>query len=189
MRKVAALKRRWKSCSNLKKTAVNWGGGGARALPGQAVSGDMHLIKPMQDGVLIAVVDGLGHGDEATAAAEGWRLRTFVGAGAGAGDRAWCTGCNEALMATRGVVMTLAVIDAGEGHLDVGGGGKCGGVAGGGADPQAMYKTENVLQRGGVLGYQMPTLQASVIPIARGDLLIFATDGIRANFANTILKN
>ena len=33
------------------------------------------------------------------------------------------------------------------------------------------------------MGYQLPTLQASVIPIRRGDTLILATDGIRSNFA------
>jgi negative regulator of sigma-B (phosphoserine phosphatase) len=48
---------------------IDWGVA-SRALPGQAVCGDMHLIKPVGDGVLLAVVDGLGHGDEATVAAK-----------------------------------------------------------------------------------------------------------------------
>jgi len=34
-------------------------------MPGQAVSGDMHLVRPFEDGVLVALVDGLGHGEEA----------------------------------------------------------------------------------------------------------------------------
>jgi len=42
----------------------------SRPLPGEVVCGDRHLIKPTTDGVLAAVVDGLGHGDEATAAAK-----------------------------------------------------------------------------------------------------------------------
>ncbi|MFZ3285209.1 MAG: hypothetical protein WA191_00020, partial [Telluria sp.] len=33
-----------------------------RALPGQAVSGDACLVRPFPDGVLLAVIDGLGHG-------------------------------------------------------------------------------------------------------------------------------
>jgi serine phosphatase RsbU (regulator of sigma subunit) len=37
-----------------------------------------------------------------------------------------------------------------------------------------------VLLRSGVVGYQLPTLRASTLPIAPGDLLIFATDGIGA---------
>ena len=41
----------------------------ARALHGQAESGDLHLVAPFAGGVLIAAVDGLGHGSEAAAAA------------------------------------------------------------------------------------------------------------------------
>jgi len=47
-----------------------WWGVAERALPGQTVSGDKYLVKPLADGVLLAVVDGLGHGGEATAAAK-----------------------------------------------------------------------------------------------------------------------
>lgn len=41
-----------------------------RILPGEAVSGDRYVMRPIPDGVLIAVVDGLGHGAEAGTAAE-----------------------------------------------------------------------------------------------------------------------
>ena len=47
---------------------IDWGVA-ARPLEGQAVSGDLHLVKPLDDGVLLAVVDGVGHGGEAVAAA------------------------------------------------------------------------------------------------------------------------
>lgn len=42
---------------------------------------------------------------------------------------------------------------------------------------------EYLLLRGGVVGYQLPPLHASTIPVARGDTLILATDGIRSGFA------
>ncbi|HXE41852.1 MAG TPA: hypothetical protein VN516_02420, partial [Candidatus Baltobacteraceae bacterium] len=32
------------------------------------------------------------------------------------------------------------------------------------------------------VGYQLPSLQASVVPISHGDLLVFATDGVHAGF-------
>src|SRR3989454_8581110 len=38
-------------------------------LAGEQESGDLHLIKPVGSGVLVSVVDGLGHGAEAAAAA------------------------------------------------------------------------------------------------------------------------
>src|SRR5207247_8437874 len=41
----------------------------SRAFPGENASGDLHLVKPLPGGVLLAAVDGLGHGPEAVAAA------------------------------------------------------------------------------------------------------------------------
>ncbi len=37
---------------------------------GETVSGDQYLVVPIADGVLMAVVDGVGHGLEAALAAE-----------------------------------------------------------------------------------------------------------------------
>jgi hypothetical protein len=49
--------------------------------------------------------------------------------------------------------------------------------------------TETLLQRPGVLGDHLPRLSASVLQIAAGDLLIFATDGIRPGFADNANLN
>jgi len=38
-------------------------------MPGQALSGDLYLVKPLENGVLVAVADGLGHGQPAAEAA------------------------------------------------------------------------------------------------------------------------
>src|SRR5438552_14842308 len=48
---------------------IEWGVA-SLALPGEAESGDRHLVKPVGTGVLVAVVDGLGHGAEAASAAK-----------------------------------------------------------------------------------------------------------------------
>ena len=48
---------------------IAWGMAQA-VLAGQTVSGDRHLVSPCRDGLLVAVVDGLGHGEEAAKAAE-----------------------------------------------------------------------------------------------------------------------
>jgi hypothetical protein len=37
--------------------------------------------------------------------------------------------------------------------------------------------------RGGVVGYQIPALRTAQRPIETGDVLVFATDGVRADFA------
>src|SRR2546430_16061983 len=48
---------------------IEWGVA-SLALPGEAESGDRHLVKPVGTAVLVAVVDGLGHGAEAATAAQ-----------------------------------------------------------------------------------------------------------------------
>src|SRR5258708_23360974 len=48
---------------------VEWGASQI-TLEGQTVCGDRHLLKPFAGGVLTAVVDGIGHGVGAAAAAQ-----------------------------------------------------------------------------------------------------------------------
>jgi serine/threonine protein phosphatase PrpC len=43
-----------------------------------------------------------------------------------------------------------------------------------------------VLLRGGVVGYQLPTLRASILPVTWGDVLILATDGIRSGLVEDV---
>lgn len=161
---------------------IEWGAAG-RALPGQSRSGDIHLVKPFRNGVLVAVVDGIGHGGEAYLAAEKaiaalaefpsepviWLVRR----------------CHELLKNTRGVVMTLASLHALEGTLTWLGVGNVEGLLLR-ADPNAVPPLESVLLRGGLVGMQLPALYASVVPIAAGDMLILASDGIRSDFAKDL---
>src|SRR2546425_13287314 len=86
---------------------IEWGVA-ALALPGEAQSGDLHLVKPIGTGVLVAVVDGLGHGAEAATAAQ---------AAVAALERhatetpiALIERCHRALKGTRGVVMSVALV-------------------------------------------------------------------------------
>ncbi len=161
------------------RPCIEWGVA-ARALPGQTVSGDLHLVKPFSKGVLLAAVDGLGHGDEATVAAQ--LAVTTLERNAEESILALVNRCHEALRQTRGVVLTLASLHTLEATLSWLG---VGNVEGRllRADPKTNPQSESVLLRGGVVGYQLPALRASVQPIFPGDLLVFATDGIRAGFA------
>jgi len=43
-----------------------------------------------------------------------------------------------------------------------------------------------VQNRGGVVGYRLPSLAVSTLEVARGDLLVMATDGIKAGFVDEI---
>jgi negative regulator of sigma-B (phosphoserine phosphatase) len=164
---------------------IEWGVA-ARALPGQAVSGDIHLVKPFQDGVLVALIDGVGHGDEATAAA---RTAAATLADNPAESVIWLIKrCHESLAKTRGVVMTLAAFHAIEGTMTWLGVGNVEGLLLR-ADTNANPGSERVLLRGGLVGLNLPPLYASVIPVSRRDLLVFATDGIRGEFMETLVQN
>lgn len=75
-------------------------------LQGQAESGDRYAVAPFDAGVLVAVVDGLGHGEEAASAAE-----LAAGILMEAPHKSVITlisRCHERLRSTRGVVMSLA---------------------------------------------------------------------------------
>ena len=162
---------------------LEWGVA-TQPIPGETVCGDLHLVKPFANGALVAAVDGLGHGDEATAVA-----RIAIQALERQADQSVITlvkRCHEALINTRGVVLTLAsfnTLDATVSWLSVGN------VAGllMRADITALPQYETALQRGGVVGYQLPQLSASVIPVAPNDLLILATDGICDIFGQSVL--
>jgi negative regulator of sigma-B (phosphoserine phosphatase) len=155
----------------------------SRAIPGQTVSGDLHVVSAFPHGVLIGVVDGLGHGDEATLAA-----RTAVkvlSENPGESVITLVQRCHRALLNTRGVVMTLVSVDTTDDTATMLGVGNVE-AALLRANPQGVRARESVLLRGGVVGYQLPALHASFVPFAPGDLLVFATDGVREDFADLL---
>lgn len=155
-----------------------------RAAPGEQVSGDEFLVKPFPGGILVAVVDGLGHGEEATLAAR-LAIRTLT-AHAQEPVLALVERCHQALKATRGVVMTLGSFREEEGSITWMGVGNVEGLLIRSA-PNQQPARESVLLRGGVVGYQLPALSASLVKIEAGDLLILATDGIDHDFADKLM--
>ena len=164
---------------------IAWGVAG-RALPGETVSGDLHLVKPIANGVLLAVADGLGHGDEATVAA-----KTAIAVLENHAEEplpALVKRCHEALTKTRGVVMTVATLRPFDGQLTWLGVGNVEAILLR-ADRQAKAPSDRVLLRSGLVGYQLPELRASTLAIAPGDLLIFATDGIGAGFTEELARS
>lgn len=157
-------------------------GVGKFVLPGQVESGDRHLVQCRSDGILIAVIDGIGHGEEAATAAK--TAVSILKAGADEPVLSLVQRCHEGLRATRGVVLSLASIEMEHGMMTWIGVGNVQGllVRAGSTNGSGQ---EALLLRGGVVGSQLPALQAAVLPIARGDTLVFATDGIRAEFAES----
>src|SRR2546425_10994289 len=76
------------------------------ALAGASLSGDRHVVLPTPKGGLVGVVDGLGHGQEAAAAAD-IAVATLCHHAEEAIIGVFQQ-CHERLRRTRGVVMSLA---------------------------------------------------------------------------------
>jgi negative regulator of sigma-B (phosphoserine phosphatase) len=152
-------------------------------LPGQGESGDSHVLQFAQNGVLIAAIDGIGHGEEAANAAK--MATSILRCASDQPIISLVEQCHEKLRLTRGVVLSLASIDPIHGMMTWLGVGNVQGV---------LVRTEAtkgnaqevLLLRAGVVGSQLPPLQAAVLPVAQGDTLFFATDGIRNDFAGSL---
>ncbi|MGB0074634.1 MAG: SpoIIE family protein phosphatase, partial [Terracidiphilus sp.] len=169
----------------LVSSAIEWGVA-SRALPGQPASGDINVVKPFSNGVLVAALDGLGHGEEAATAAA-VAARTLE-AHAAEPVMMLVHLCHEALRTTRGVAMSIASINLSRGLLTWLGVGNVEGVL----LRRSFTRTEAevpLLLRSGVAGFQLPSLDVEVLPLSAGDTLIFATDGIQSDFARGLARN
>jgi phosphoserine phosphatase RsbX len=154
------------------------------ALPGQSESGDRHLICSNHDGILIAVIDGIGHGEEAANAAK--VAASVLENNANEPIISLMQLCHEELRPTRGVVLSLASIDASHGMMTWLGVGNVQGVLMRASAKDGSVHQEVLMLRGGVVGSQLPPLQAAVLPVSDGDTLVFVTDGVRSEFAQSL---
>lgn len=147
-----------------------------RACPGETISGDACAVIHRGDAVVLAVIDGLGHGPEAAAASTAAvrALEEHESTDA----RALLEHCHAALRRTRGAAISLGVIEHGsltwlgvgnvEGRL----------IRPGGA------RRESIVLRGGIVGYQYSPPYPGTHPLVPGDVLLMATDGLREDFAD-----
>ena len=128
---------------------------------------------------MIAVSDGLGHGREAAEASEA--AMAVLGAHAEESVISLIRRCHQALTRTRGVALTLASFNSCDQTMTWIGVGNVESVL---LRPDYTYPLdkEDLLLRPGVVGYQLPPLRASILSVSSGDLLVIATDGVRADF-------
>jgi hypothetical protein len=141
-------------------------------LAGQTSSGDRGFVLEFTGGTLVAAIDGLGHGEEASLAAQEAELVIEDDPAAPVDELVHR--CHARLKNTRGAVMTLASFQ--EGALTWVGVGNVEGML---VKPSGI---DAVPMRGGIVGYSLPSLVARRISVARGDMLVLATDGIRHGF-------
>src|SRR5256712_9282506 len=166
----------------LDKLIVEWGVA-SQTLAGEVESGDKHVVRIFPHGALLAAMDGLGHGEEAAAAAN--MAVKFLQTSENESVIALLKRCHEWLRSTRGVVISLAAFNAVDETMTWIGVGNVEGVLMR-ADPAVNPGYESLTLRSGVVGTRLPLLHAGIVPVKRGDTLIFATDGVRSEFAQRL---
>ena len=164
---------------------IDWGVA-VEVMPGETECGDVYVVKEFPEGVLVGAVDGLGHGLDAAAA--GRTVAATLSDFAQESVISLFRHAHEAAQKTRGVVMSLASFSKKDGTMTWAGVGNVEGVLLR-ADPNASPATDYLLLRSGGVGFNLPELRATVIPVMPGDTLIFATDGVRSNFSQALLQS
>jgi negative regulator of sigma-B (phosphoserine phosphatase) len=154
----------------------------AVALGDAEVSGDRFCVVPAPAGVLVAVIDGLGHGSEAAAAsARACEVLTE------ATDRSLPDAferCHTALRGTRGAVIALALFPRSSSDMQW--------LAVGNVEGLLLHRSthgascEAIVQRPGIVGHGLPHLMASTLAVAAGDTLVFATDGLERGLGQAL---
>lgn len=167
-----------------RKTALEWDVAATPA-PGENALGDRAVVAFAEYQVLLAVIDGLGHGPDAAAAAQ--EAASVLERSAGRDPAATVLECHRALRNTRGAAVSLASIDLREQTMTWLGVGNVEARLLHAADP--IQVTDSLLLHSGIVGHEVPHLSAQTTAVARGDVLIFATDGIRRDFADVLVPS
>jgi hypothetical protein len=146
-------------------------------LPGQEECGDRYVVAPFSDGVLVAAVDGIGHGAEAARAAE--IAGNILKSSPHEALEPLLKRCHDELRGTRGVVMSVASFNHPEMALTWAG---VGNVEGKLLSCDTLSQPRTLLLSVGILGHRLGPIHPTVLPIKAGDTLIFSTDGVREDF-------
>jgi negative regulator of sigma-B (phosphoserine phosphatase) len=170
-------------------------------LQGEAESGDRYAVASSDTGIVVAAIDGLGHGTEAAHASE--LAARILRLDPQESVVTLVARCHEGLRSTRGVVMSLASFNTRDETMTWLGVGNVEGrlVRAGLAprdsrpgEPRTLQqpveverrraerressRSEFLLLRAGVVGSHLPPLDSALLPLHLGDTLLLATDGV-----------
>jgi negative regulator of sigma-B (phosphoserine phosphatase) len=154
----------------------------SRPKPGEALSGDVATACVRDGRLVMAVIDGLGHGAEAAAAAS--LAAAAVEEHAAEEPAALLAKVHTRLAGSRGAAATVVALDLATGRLAWLGVGNVDGVVVR-SDATARPAVHGVFLAAGVLGAQLPSLRPmGPIDLRHGDTVVVATDGVRADLAD-----
>ena len=150
-----------------------------RPMPGEVRSGDAWVVLPDRSELLLAAIDGLGHGPDAAIAADE-AVAIIREHGADSLEAVFAL-CHRRLLGTRGAAITLTRLDPEAGTITWMGVGNVEGVLVR-AGPLGTQPVARTMLGGGVVGMRMPQLRPQTNELRPGDLVLMATDGVNASF-------
>ena len=153
------------------------------SVDGRRESGDTHVVQCGEDSALIAVIDGIGHGDSAAAAAQ--TAAEVIQAHGAETLETLVQICHDELKSTRGAVMSLASIDPHTGQMQWLGVGNVQGIVQRAGSAMGTVQ-EVLLLRAGVVGAQLPVVHSTSVTLNAGDTIVFATDGVQNEFVRDL---
>lgn len=144
-----------------------------RALKDQTACGNAYFIKEFEKKVFIAVIDGLGHGDDAAHAAK--TAVEYINSNYKKSLTEILNGCHKELEKTRGAAIGIALIDQEHSTLRYAGVGNI----------EVRVKSRTTIRPvsvNGIVGYNLRKVREEEFPYSPGDIIILHTDGISGKF-------
>jgi anti-sigma regulatory factor (Ser/Thr protein kinase) len=141
--------------------------------PGESVAGDDWMLASENGRHVLMVVDGLGHGPDAAAAA---RTAKAVLAHSTGSPRALLDAVHHGLRSTRGAAAAVALLQPARRTLAYAGIGNITGVI------RHAQKTRHLISHGGILGHQVSRIHEIDFPFPDDSLLIMHSDGVSAHW-------
>jgi serine phosphatase RsbU (regulator of sigma subunit) len=140
---------------------------------GEPVSGDAVVIRPLEHGLFVAIVDVLGHGPEAHELT--LVIHEFLERQATADVSGLMTRLHQRLKGTRGAAVGLCAIDSFTGSIDYAGIGN--------TSIRRFGESETrLVSQDGVVGQNLRTPLLQSVKLESGDLILLYTDGVSDRF-------
>ncbi len=145
-----------------------------RPCQGERVAGDATVVRPLDEGLFVAIIDVLGHGDEAHELAR--VIEAFLGRFGSDDVAGSMTRLHQHVKGTRGAAVGLCAIDAA---------GRASYVGTGNTVLRRIGKLDTrLVSQDGILGQIMRTPRPQAVQLEAGDLLVLYTDGVPDRFSS-----
>ncbi len=140
---------------------------------GEKLSGDSVVMRPLERGLFVAIVDVLGHGPEANELTH--VIDAYLSRYGNSDVSGVMTRLHQHLRGTRGAAVGLCAIDTVTGSIQYAGIGN--------TTMRRFGKAETrLVSQDGVLGQNMRTPRPQTLQLEPGDLIILYTDGVSDRF-------